>query len=128
MALLWRTENELGEDDGEKITEMSVTLNSLRLFRELKLVGGMLRVDGEIVAITMGEPVNEDTFVVHVEKALPEYPGAYPMINQQFVQHELMNYTYVNREEDMGVEGLRKAKQSYRPAMMTEKGLVRIKE
>ena len=67
---------------------MCVTLNSLRLFRELHLRGGVLRVHGEIVAFTVGEPVSEDTFVVHIEKAFAEVPGAYTMINQQFVEHE----------------------------------------
>ena len=54
--------------------------------------------------------------------------GAYPMINQQFVQHECMDYKYVNREEDTGAEGLRKAKLSYRPAFLEEKGVVKEKE
>ena len=48
--------------------------------------------------------------------------GAYPMINQQFVEHECKDYLYVNREEDTGAEGLRKAKLSYRPVFMVEKG------
>ena len=103
---------------------MCVTLNSLRLFEELELKGGLLRVNGEIVAFTMGEPISEDTFVVHIEKAFADVQGAYPMINQQFVEHECMNYKYVNREEDTGAEGLRKAKLSYRPVFLVEKGVV----
>ena len=62
--------------------------------------------------------------MVHVEKAFAEVEGAYPMINQQFVQHECMGYRYVNREEDTGAEGLRKAKLSYHPAFLVEKGIV----
>ena len=54
--------------------------------------------------------------------------GAYPMINQQFVEHECMDYQYINREEDTGAEGLRKAKLSYRPVFMVEKGRVTEKE
>lgn len=123
MALKWRNQNGC-EDDPEKNSEMCVTLNSLRLFEELELKGGILRVDGRIVAFTMGEPLCSDTFVVHIEKAFPDIQGAYPMINQQFVEHECMQYKYVNREEDTGDEGLRKAKRSYRPAFMVEKGLV----
>ncbi|WP_033124284.1 DUF2156 domain-containing protein [Eubacterium sp. ER2] len=123
MALKWRNQNGC-DDDPEKNSEMCVTLNSLRLFRELELTGGILRVDGQIVAFTIGEPVCSDTFVVHIEKAFPDVQGAYTMINQQFVEHECMDYRYVNREEDTGDEGLRKAKRSYRPVFMVEKGVV----
>ena len=123
MALRWRNDNGC-EEDIEKNAEMCVTLNSLRLFEELELVGGVLRVDGEIVAFTIGEPISLDTFVVHIEKAYAEIPGAYNMINQQFVEHECMGYQYVNREEDTGAEGLRRAKLSYRPVFLVEKGNV----
>ena len=127
MALKWRNLNGC-EDDEEKNAEMCVSLNSLRLFRELNLVGGVLRVEGEIVAFTMGEKLCEDTFVVHIEKAYADVDGAYPMINQQFVQHECMDYQYVNREEDTGADGLRQAKMSYRPAFLEEKGYVTLKK
>ena len=62
--------------------------------------------------------------VENIEKAFADVQGAYPMINQQFVEHECMDYTYVNREDDAGEEGLRKAKLSYRPAFLEEKGFV----
>lgn len=128
MALLWRNQNGC-EDDPEKNAEMCVSLNSLRLYKELGFTGGLLRVNGDIVAFTLGEPMCEDTFVVHIEKAFAEIEGAYTVINQQFVQHECMDYLYVNREDDAGSEGLRKAKLSYRPAFLVEKGLVsRVKD
>ena len=123
MALKWRNQNGC-DDDAEKNAEMCVTLNSLRLYKELGLTGGILRVNGQIAAFSMGEPLCSDTFVVHIEKAFADIEGAYPMINQQFVQHECMDYKYVNREDDAGSEGLRKAKLSYRPAFMVEKGIV----
>lgn len=126
MALKWRTQNGC-EDDVEKNAEMCVALNALRLYKELGQVGGVLRVAGEVVAFTIGEPLCKDTFVVHIEKAFAEVDGAYPMINQQFVQHECTDFLYVNREDDAGSEGLRKAKLSYRPAFMEEKGIVKIK-
>lgn len=126
MALKWRKENNCDEDE-EKNAEMCVTLNALRLFQELELVGGVLKIDGEVVAFTLGEPVCEDTFVVHIEKAFADIQGAYPMINQQFVEHECMQYKYINREEDTGSEGLRKAKLSYRPVFLVEKGLAKEK-
>ena len=126
MALKWRTENGCDEHHG-KNSEMCVTLNSLRLFKELELRGGILRVNGQIVAFTMGEPACDDTFVVHIEKAYAEVRGAYPMINQQFLEHEVADYKYVNREDDTGDEGLRKAKLSYRPVFMVEKGNVTVR-
>ncbi len=87
-------------------------------FDALALTGGVLYKEDKIVAFTIGEALNEDTFVVHFEKAFPDLQGAYPMINQQFVQRNCTEVKYVNREEDLGLEGLRKAKRSYRPEMM----------
>lgn len=127
MQFRWRTENHC-DDDPEKRSELCVAQNALRLFEELELTGGVLRVDGEVVAFTIGEPICEDTFVVHFEKAFADIEGAYTMINQQFVEHECRDYLYVNREEDTGSEGLRKAKLSYRPVFMVEKGTVTEKE
>ena len=127
MALKWRKENGCN-DDTDKNAEMCVTMNALRLFEELDLKGGILRIDGKIVAFTIGEPICPDTFVVHIEKAYADVPGAYTMINQQFVEHECMDYKYVNREDDAGSEGLRKAKLSYKPVFMVEKGHVHEKE
>lgn len=124
MALKWRNANGCDTDD-EKNAEMCVTLNALRLFHELELVGGVLKVKGKVVAFTIGEALSEEMFVVHIEKAFADVQGAYPMINQQFVSHECMNYKYVNREDDAGSEGLRKAKLSYRPVFLVEKGIVK---
>jgi len=126
MALKWRNDNGC-EENVEKNAEMCVTLNSLRLFEELELKGGVLRSDGKVIAFTIGEEICEDTFVVHIEKAFADIQGAYPMINQQFVEHECMGYRYINREEDTGEEGLRKAKLSYRPVFIEEKGIVKEK-
>lgn len=126
MALRWRELNGC-EGDAEKNKEMCVALNSLRLQKELELRGGVLRAGGEVVAFTLGEPVSEDTFVVHIEKAYADIRGAYPMINQQFLEHEVSDYIYVNREDDTGDEGLRKAKLSYHPVFMVEKGTAVLK-
>lgn len=123
MALRWRELNGC-ESDPEKNKEMCVALNSLRLQKELGLCGGLIRAGGQVVAYSMGEPVCDDTFVVHIEKALAEIRGAYPLINQQFLEHEAAEYRYVNREEDTGDEGLRRAKLSYHPVFMAEKGIV----
>ena len=124
MALQWRRENGC-EEDPDKNAEMCVAMNSLRLYEELGFVGGLLRVGGQVAAFTLGEPACEDTFVVHIEKARGDIEGAYSMINQQFVEHELKDrYLYTNREDDAGEEGLRRAKLSYHPAFMVEKGYV----
>lgn len=126
MALKWRTLNGCEEDE-EKRDEMCVTLNALRLLKELKLTGGLLRVDEQVVAFAIGEELRKDMFCIHIEKALTEYQGAYAMINQQFTAHEIQGrYAYVNREEDTGAEGLRKAKESYRPVFMVRKGYAKL--
>lgn len=124
MALEWRNINQC-EWDVEKRDEMCVTLNALRLLEELKLTGGLIRVEGRVIAFAIGEPLNPDTFVVHIEKAFADIQGAYPIINQQFAANAAKDYLYVNREEDTGSEGLRKAKLSYRPVFLVDKGMVR---
>ena len=101
--------------------EINVLDDALDNFRALGFVGGVLYKAEEIVAFTIGERLNSDTLVVHFEKAYPDLQGAYPMINQQFILHEGTGYTYVNREEDMGDAGLRKAKLSYHPDIILKK-------
>jgi len=99
----------------------------LKHFHYLGLKGGFIRVKGQIVAFTIGEPLVKDTFVVHVEKAFSEINGAYTIINQQFVMHEAADFLYVNREEDMGIENLRRAKESYYPDILLEERIVNLK-
>lgn len=101
--------------------EVMVLHEAFDHFDQLGLVGGVLKKAGEIVAFCIGEPLNSDTFVVHFEKAFPDLQGAYPMINQQFVLHACEDYAYVNREEDTGDPGLRKAKLSYYPEILLKK-------
>ena len=116
----WCEKNECFESEA-KLLEACAVMKALSHFEEFNLLGGLLRMDGRVVAFTIGEPLNSNTFVVHVEKAFAEIQGAYPMINQQFVIHECQEYEYVNREEDMGEEGLRKAKMSYYPEILLDK-------
>jgi hypothetical protein len=101
--------------------EMGVLEVAFSNFRSLGLVGGVLYKEEKLVAFTIGERLNSNTFVVHFEKAFPDLQGAYPMINQQFILHEGQDYTYVNREEDTGDLGLRKAKLSYYPDILLKK-------
>ena len=84
-------------------------------------IGGLIRVDGNIIAMTMGEEINSNIFVVHFEKALKSYDGSYTLINNEFAKRKLSAYKYINREEDLGIQGLRKAKKSYYPSIFLEK-------
>lgn len=127
MAMQWCMKNCMGEMENieyEKIDESKLVVYALRNREIFGMTGGALRMAGNIVAITLGEPLTDDTFVVHFEKAFSEIQGAYPMINREFVRNELSDYVYVNREEDMGLPGLRKAKLSYRPDILLEKGVI----
>ena len=101
--------------------EVCVAETSLRYFDTLGLEGALLRVGGRVVAYTVGEPLNSDTYTVHIEKAFPDVRGAYPMINREFVRDRMNAYTFVNREDDAGDLGLRRAKTDYRPVFMQEK-------
>lgn len=83
--------------------------------------GGAIVCEGRVVAFTLGSQINREVFDVHIEKALPDYAEAYTVINREFVRNELAEYKYVNREDDMGLEGLRRAKLSYRPVILLKK-------
>lgn len=120
LARIW--EKKRAEKWNDAMTqEMLALQEALEYFDELGLVGGVLRKNGDIVAFTIGETLNSDTFVVHFEKALPDLQGAYPMINQQFVLHACDGFSYINREEDAGDPGLRKSKLSYFPDILLKK-------
>ena len=73
------------------------------------------------MAFTLGSPINETTFGVHIEKADRDYEGSYTMINKLIASTIPEQYVYVNREEDLGLEGLRKAKLSYKPETILQK-------
>ncbi|MBR5535801.1 MAG: DUF2156 domain-containing protein [Clostridia bacterium] len=90
-------------------------------YKLFNLTGGVIRVDGEIVAMSFGERLTDDTVLVQIEKAREDIRGAYPMMCKLFLENEWKDTTFVNREEDMGIEGLRKAKESYCPIFKTLK-------
>jgi hypothetical protein len=90
-------------------------------YSQLSVFGGAVYVDGKLEAFTLAEPLNNDTAVIHFEKANPQITGLYQLINQWFCQNTLRTFTYVNREQDLGIPGLRKAKLSYHPHHMIEK-------
>ncbi|MDR0197335.1 MAG: phosphatidylglycerol lysyltransferase domain-containing protein [Oscillospiraceae bacterium] len=120
MSRRWRYEREQGVSE-ERDKEFEAVMRGMENFFELGFVGGLLRVDGEVEAFTFGERLCGDTFVVHAEKALTRVHGAYAAINREFVNYACAEYKYINREEDMGVANLRKAKLSYHPVFMAEK-------
>ncbi|MEG0517263.1 MAG: phosphatidylglycerol lysyltransferase domain-containing protein [Bacteroidales bacterium] len=95
-------------------------------FEQLQLKGGLLRLAGKVVAFTIGELLNSNTMIIHVEKAFADIKGAYPAISQEFLSHQMQSqnqigFQYVNREDDAGDRGLRTAKMQYNPVFLLEK-------
>lgn len=92
-------------------------------FSKLDAVGGGIYVDNKLVAFSFGEVLNKNKSiaVIHLEHADTDFQGSFPLINQQFLINEWSDFEFVNREEDMGLPGLRNAKKSYHPVMMAKK-------
>ncbi|MBE5943617.1 MAG: DUF2156 domain-containing protein [Lachnospiraceae bacterium] len=111
-------------DEKELSYETNILTLALKHRDTLGLNGALIRVDDRVVAFTLGESLTKDVYVVHFEKAYADVQGAYPMINREFVRRELRNFKYINREEDMGIPGLRHAKTSYQPIKLIDKGVV----
>ena len=124
----WRKVSKDDTDEQDLDESLSIELRSMtRAFHRwdrLGLTGGTIWVDDKLVAFTFGCPINQTTFDVCVEKADVNYEGAFSIINQEFVKHLPEQYCYINREEDMGNEGLRRAKLSYHPDILLEKNTV----
>jgi Uncharacterized conserved protein len=118
---IWCKAN-LNEDDKEALEQENRSmLFSMQNFELLGLTGGAIVVNGKIIAFAYGSPINNDTFGVHVEKADISYEGIFSVINQEFALRIPQQYTYINREEDLGIQGLRKSKLSYHPVFLLEK-------
>lgn len=122
----WCQANDCAENQALQDERRSMT-TALQHIDELDIRGGVLRVDGRMVAFTYGAPINADTFDTCVEKADTSIDGAYAMINYEFANHLPDTFTYINREEDLGLEGLRKAKLSYQPEVLLEKYIVTLR-
>ncbi|CRF50289.1 hypothetical protein HHE06_01100 [Helicobacter heilmannii] len=101
-------------------------LNTLDIYEKLPLLGGVIKIEGHIVAMSFGEKINPDMALIHIEKADPGVRGAYQMINQQLLAHAFADCVHVNREEDLGIEGLRQAKMGYHPVFFVEKYHARL--
>lgn len=126
LADEWTSENKENEASYDDVKYENEALKyALEHRAELGMKGALIRVDGKLIAFTLGSRLTDDTFDVNFEKAYADIQGAYTMINREFVRRELVSeYKYINREEDMGLPGLRHAKTSYQPVCLIEKGRV----
>ncbi len=119
--------NKAASDDHSMLAEQFAINTYFNHFHELGLKGGVIRIGGRIAAFTIGEPLNSDTFCVHIEKADTTYNGIYAGINSLFAEAAAAEHKYINREEDLGLEGLRRSKLSYHPAFLLDKYEVTFK-
>jgi hypothetical protein len=114
------------EDDLNLWQEWEAVKETLTYFQELGLTGGAIYVNGRLESFTVGEKLNADTAVIHLEKANPEIRGLYAAINQAFLENAWQDTAWVNREQDLGEPGLRQAKLSYHPHHLEEKFTLRL--
>ena len=120
----WYADRLVADPHADFIMEQSAIYKALRHREELGMEGIVLRHNERLLAMTMGSPLSGDTFDVQFEKALESADGAYPAINWEFARYLHAKYPHLqwlNREDDLGLEGLRKAKLSYQPHHMQEK-------
>ena len=121
----WSKQRNYFEDES-LIAERKANFDLLDNYKFLNVKGALIKVDGKPEAFTVGEKLNSNTVVIHVEKANAEINGLYPLINQQFLSNHWNGIEYVNREQDLGINGLRKAKLSYNPIILLEKFTVEL--
>lgn len=116
--------NEYDEGMDDELIGIKKIFNNYDVLRSNVKIGGIY-VDGKLEAFTIGELLNPNMALIHIEKANPNIRGLYPFINQQFLVNEFNDVEFVNREEDLGIPGLRKAKLSYHPIRFVEKYTVK---
>jgi len=124
LAATWYAQRLEADPHGDFRMEQTALARALRYRKELGLEGLLLKCNGKTVAMTLGSRLREDTFDIHFEKALDIADGAYAAINNSFAKYLREKYPqvqFLDREDDMGLEGLRKAKLSYNPHHMIEK-------
>ncbi len=109
------------EEDESIISEKIAIEKVFKNYEKLDIKVGGIYIDNKLEAFTFGEYLNSNMAVIHIEKANSEIRGLYPMINKLFLEKEFPDVEFVNREEDLGIEGLRKAKLSYYPHKFVEK-------
>ncbi|MDR2018294.1 MAG: phosphatidylglycerol lysyltransferase domain-containing protein [Syntrophobacterales bacterium] len=108
------------EEDLSLLGEWGAIQEAMENFEALGLQGGVITIGGKVKAFSVGEMLNDATAVIHIEKANPEISELYTIINQRCAQ-ECWNVRYINREQDLGIPGLREAKLSYHPHHMAPK-------
>jgi len=124
MAEEWYEKRLSENPDADFHMEKAALKKAMRDFRELQMEGLAISENGKILAFTFASRLSEDTFDVHFEKAFSGIQGAYVAINYEFARYiraKYPNVKFLDREEDMGIEGLRKAKRSYHPDRMIKK-------
>ena len=119
----WYAENGIPSEDNEEVKAICESLENLEDFN---MQGAVLYVDEKPVAMTLGSEISPNVYDINFEKALREYDGVYSVINNEFAK-TLTKYKYINREEDMGLEGLRKSKLSYNPVIILDRYNARLK-
>ena len=120
----WYQARMKADPQGNYLLENIAMAKAFRYFGELKMEGLVLLEGDAVLAVTMGSRLSEDTFDIHFEKAREDVDSAYPAINCEFARHLRLKYPqvrFLDREDDMGLEGLRKAKLSYYPHHLAEK-------
>ncbi|MCH5296979.1 MAG: DUF2156 domain-containing protein [Ruminococcus sp.] len=100
--------------------ELAVIEEALEMREDFGMSGAVLYVEDKPVAMTLGSEISDKVYDINFEKALRQYDGVYAVINNEFAKM-LTSYEYINREEDMGIEGLRKSKLSYNPVMILDR-------
>lgn len=126
-AEIWYAQNSDRMDEELKNEMMGVNL-MLDNMDYLGIRGGGIVIDGNFVAFTLGSEINRQIYNIHIEKALSGFETAYTVINREFAANGLQNYKYINREDDLGLEGLRKSKLSYKPKILLPKYICTKKE
>ena len=131
MATAWYLRRQATDPDGDYHLEQLALLRALADPEKLGMDGLVLLEGEKILAFSMASRLSPDTMDIHFEKARDNVDGAYAAINQAFAKYLREKYPevrYLNREDDMGLEGLRKAKLSYNPAFLVEKYWARLWE
>ena len=126
-AQKWYSQNAERMDDELK-TEMNGVFLTLNNMEFLGIKGGAIVVNGEVIAFTLGSAINDTVFNIHTEKALADFNTAYTIINKEFAAKHASDYKYINREDDLGIEGLRRSKLSYQPQIILPKYICTPKE
>ena len=117
----WLAENSTEENAEGLQNEMAAIERAIRHYFEIGIQGGFIRVDGRIAAYSMGIPLCHKFYLISIEKGDIRYPGIYQVINKLFAEHYCAAFRYINREDDTGAPGLRRAKLSYQPAFLIAK-------